>query len=491
MRLALAQFRQETNTFNPAPTTLEDFRAFGLHRSDGVVDRMWGVSTIGGYLDVVASRSDVETVPIIRGNTTAGGRITREAFDLFRDAITDGLSASGVLQGVALHLHGACAAEGLDDVEGAIIARCRDVVGPDVPVVVTLDHHANVTRQMVDGCDAIVGYRTQPHDQFETAQASTELLLRIVDGARPTMAWRKIPLISHQEQYHTSGGPMKRWFDRARLMETEPGVLSVSNFPMQPWLDVEEAGWATVVVTDGDRHAADRRADELANLAWSMREDFQTKESVSADEAVMRAAAARDGVVVISDTGDSIFGGSAGDSTVILESVLRIGAGVSALIPMVDRGAVARLRAAGEGATVTVEVGGCTTAFFAPLKVTGVVRKVDSGVLELGGEGHWGREVDMGTTVILDVGAVTLMISELRGLGGNLPMVYRSFGVEPAGYKIAVLKTASNFQYFGSITSEVIRADTPGPTQSDITALDWVRVPRPLYPLDDFTDRHS
>ena len=490
VRLALAQFGQETDTFNPEPTTLGDFRAFGLYLGDEVVARMRGVSTIGGYLDVVASWPDVETVPIIRGNTTAGGRITREAFEFFRDSIADGLVHAGDLDGVALHLHGACAGEGLDDVEGAIIARCREVVGVAVPIVVTLDHHANVTERMVDGSDALVGYRTQPHDQFETGRASTELLLRIVKGADPTMAWHKIPLISHQEQYLTSHGPMKRWFDRARAMELEPGVLSVSNFPMQPWLDVEEAGWATVVVTDGDRNGAERRADELAELAWSMRDEFQVKESVSADEAVLRAVAASDGVVVISDTGDSMFGGSAGDSTVVLESVLRIGGGVSALIPMVDRGAVARLTAAGEGATVTVEVGGCTTPFFAPVEVTGVVRTVASGVLDLRGAGHWGLDVDMGTTVIFDVGAVTLMISELRGLGGNLPVIYRRFGVEPGDYKLAVLKTASNFQFFRSVTSEVIRADTPGPTQSDITALSWLRAPRPLYPLDDLVDWH-
>ena len=136
---------------------------------------------------------------------------------------------------------------------------------------------------MVDGCDALVGYRTQPHDPFDTAVASTNLLLRIVAGeVRPAMAWRKIPLLSHQEQYLTSGGPMKTWFDRARALEREPGILSVSTFPMQPWLDVDEAGWAAVVVTDGDPERAERAAEELADLAWSLRAEFQVKTSVGA-----------------------------------------------------------------------------------------------------------------------------------------------------------------------------------------------------------------
>ena len=97
----------------------------------------------------------------------------------------------------------------------------------------------------------------------------------------------------------------------------------------------------------------------------------------------------------------------------------------------------------------------------------------------------------MGTTAILDVGYLTLMISERRGLGGNVPGVYRHFNVEPSEYKIVVLKTASNFQFFAPMTSELIRANTPGPTQSDMKALEWLRVPRPMYPLDDIEDWRS
>ena len=125
---------------------------------------------------------------------------------------------------------------------------------------------------------AIVGHRTQPHDPFDTGKIGTELLIRIVAGeVKPVTAWRKIPLISHQEQFLTSQGPMKVWFDRARALEADPRVLQASNFPMQPWLDVAEGGWATVVVTDGDQALAEQLADELADLAWSMRDDFQVQ----------------------------------------------------------------------------------------------------------------------------------------------------------------------------------------------------------------------
>ncbi len=118
---------------------------------------------------------------------------------------------------------------------------------------------------------------------------------------------------------------MKVWFDRARELEQDPRVLTVSNFPMQPWLDIEEGGWATVVVTDGDQALAERLADEMADLAWSLRAAFQEKVSLTPDDAVRAAEAEPSGLVVLSDTGDSVFGGSAGDSTVLIDSMLRVG----------------------------------------------------------------------------------------------------------------------------------------------------------------------
>ncbi len=486
MRLAVIHVGQETCDFNPVPTTLRDFRSFGLFEGLEVLERSAGIGQVGGYIAAVeASGRRVESVPIIRAWAGAGGRITAEARRFFADRIRAGLSGAGRVDGVAMQLHGACAAEGVDDVEGEQIALVREILGPTVPIVVSLDHHANVTTRMVALSSAIVGHRTQPHDPFDTGRIGGELLIRIVAGeVRPTIAWRKLRLITHQEQFLTSRHPMKTWFDRARAMEADPRVLQASNYPMQPWLDVAEGGWATVVVTDGDRALAERLADELADLAWSMRAEFQQRDAVSVDDAVRMADAAERGVVVLSDTGDTVFGGAAGDSNLILEAILRLGARGPAIIPLISPAASARLAAAGEGATVTLPLGGDSApAFFRPLEVTGTVRRIGGGKVPIAE--HNQREVDMGLTVVFEVGPVTLLVSELRGVAGNLPDVYRAFGVEPARFKMAVLKTASNFQYFAPIASQVIRVDTRGPGQSDVAGLPWTRIPRPIYPLDE------
>jgi microcystin degradation protein MlrC len=491
MRIGLIHVAQETNDFNPQPTTLRDYAAFGLYEGAAVAEKMRDRGQIGGHYKAVADCGfAVETVPIIRAHAIAGGRIDLAAHRYFLDRIRAGLKAAGPLDGLALQLHGACAAEGIDDVEGVQAELCREVLGPKIPIVLGLDHHGNVTRRMVGAVDAIVGHRTQPHDPFDTGVIGTALLLRIIrQGLRPAMAFRKIPLVTHQEQFLTAQGPMKTWFDRARAMERDPRVLHAAPFPMQPWLDVDEGGWTAVVVTDGDRALAERLADELADLAWSLREAFMAREAVGVDEAVGMADAEPRGVVVLSDTGDTVFGGAAGDSNLILEAMLRLKIKGPALVPMIAPKAVARLTEAGEGARVTLPLGGeFATVFFRPIEVTGVVRKLRHGMVPL--RGYQDSEIDMGRTALFEVGPVTLLLSELRGVGGNLPDVYRPFGVEPRNTKIAVLKTASNFQFFAPITSRVIRADTRGPGQSDVYGLPWSRLPRPIYPLDAIRDRN-
>ena len=489
MRIALIHIGQETNDFNPVPTTLRDYESFGIVEGAAILEKFRGIGEIGGFLDAISrSGHDIEIVPIVRGWAVAGGRITREAYGFFEQKIRLGLQAAGKIDALALQLHGACAAEGIDDVEGAQLETCRAVLGPDVPIVLGLDHHGNVTRRMVALATAIVGHRTQPHDVYDTGRVGAEVMLRILyEGARPVTAWRKLPLLSHQEQFLTAQGPMKVWFDRARAIEADSRVLQASNYPMQPWLDVAEAGWSTVVVTDNDQALAEKLADELADLAWSLRAEVQKKDAVPIDEAVRMAERAPRGLVVLSDTGDTVFGGSSGDSNLILEAILRLGVSCPVLMPLIEPETVAALVAAGQGATVTLDVGGhAAPRFFTPLTVTGTVGRIHRGMVPL--QNYQQPEIDMGCTVVFQVGPVTMLVSELRGVAGNLPDVYEFMGIDPRQYKAAVLKTASNFQYFAPLSSQVIRVDTTGPGQSDVFGLPWSRIPRPVYPLDPIDD---
>jgi microcystin degradation protein MlrC len=488
MRVALIHVMQETDTFNPVATTLDDFRNVALLEGRSVLERVDPAGPIAGCLEAVrASRKSAEILPILRADAQSGGRLAAEALATLTDKIVHGLHQCGQLDGVIMFLHGAASATGFDDVEGELLAAVRTVTGTKIPLALMLDHHANVTTKMMANTDVLMAFRTQPHDPFETGRDLSSIALRLFAGeVKPTMAWRKLPMITHQEQFLTSSGPMKEWFDHARRLESEGSALTISLFPMQPWLDVEEAGWSIVVVTDGNIAAAERMADDLADHAWSMRERFMKLDNLAVHRAIAFADDASRGVVLLSDTGDSVLGGSTGDSTVILRQLLTTNLKHRALVSVTDPKVARELATSEIGSTVTVQLGGWANSFYAPVTVTAEVKAKQSGSVSLVGLPQ--GSVDMGQAVILVAGNVTMLVSETSGVGGIHPGVYRHLGVEPADYKMIVMKTASNFQYMRDITTAFVRVATPGPTQSDVRSLPWGRIPRPMYPLDAVED---
>ena len=484
MRIAFAELAQETGSFSPMVATLADFEAYGLYFGDEMLAKLQGVGPIGGFLEVAAAQAEpVTLLPIMRAWGSAGGTITAATLDHLLDRLITGLQQALPVDAVFLSLHGAAAAEQVDDVEGHVLAAVRQVIGPNVPIVVALDHHANVTRQMVEHANLLVGHETQPHDPPATGRKAASLLFRMLRGEiHPAVAWRKIPLITPQDQFLTSAGPMKVWFDRARELEQHPGVLDVSPYPMQPWLDVAEGGWSVVVHTNGDRALAESLAAEMADLAWQHRAEFWASERVPAAEAVRRANSAPAGLVILSDTGDSVYGGAPGDNTTILRALLELPVTELALVPVVDTAAVEHAFAAGVGARVTLDLGGkVDREFCQPVTVTAEVQALSHGfIVDLLDRGI----CDLQRTALLRVGAVQIALLDHRSFAINHPVLYTHLGVDLTDAKMVVLKTASNFQFFARWRRGLIRVDSPGTTQSDLTAFRWQRLPRPIYPLD-------
>lgn len=486
MRIAVGTFSQETNTFSPVETDLAAFERAGYYVGDDFELRPGGWrSALGSFVEVAQERGGVELVPLVHARLGANGRLTRRAFDEITGRFLEQLRGAGTVDAVYLELHGAMAAEHHDDPEGLLLESVREVVGPAIPVFASTDHHANVTERMLANADVIVGHRTQPHDPPHTGAETARLLFQVVDeGIRPAVAMRKAPMITHQEQYLTNRPPMKIWFDQAREMEQRPRVLSVSTYPMQPWLDVEEGGWASIVYTDQDPALADELAKELTRTVWDLREDLMVTESVGVEEAVRRADAAPSGVVVLSDTGDSMLGGSAGDSNVILAELLRQQVEGTALVPLVDEPAALRAAQAGEGATVDLQLGrSLDPRWGEPIDVTAEVVTITDGRVEEPD----GSTYEQGVSALVRIGEVLVGISQYRGRGGVHPVMWQHFGVDATDrdeIQCVVVKTASNFQYFADVTSELIRVDTPGHTQSRVTEFEWSRLPRPAFPLD-------
>ncbi|MGE0606180.1 MAG: M81 family metallopeptidase [Pirellulales bacterium] len=487
MRIALAELGQETDSFSPLVADLSDFEAYGLYFGQQILERVQGVGPLGGFLEAVneatAAGSQVSLLPIMRAWGSAGGTITAETLAVLSEQLTSRLRQSLPLDAVFLSLHGAAASALDDDVEGHVLRAVREVVGREIPVVVALDHHANITQCMVDCANALVGHETQPHDPIATGRKAGRLLFKMLRGElRPTIGWRKIPMITPQDQFLTESGPMREWFELARSLEQREGVIDVSPYPMQPWLDVAEGGWAVVVHTDNNPGLADSLAAEMARKAWSLREKFWISHRLPLEEAVRRANLAGGGLVILSDTGDSVYGGAPGDSTCILRELLGQQTAGAAFVPMVDPDAVEAAIAAGVGATVTFELGGkFGQEFYRPVTVTGAVAATSHGcVVDLLDRGV----CDMQRTALLRIGEVYVALLNHRSFAINHPVLYTHLGLDMADAKMVVVKTASNFQFFERWRRDLIRVDSPGATQSDLTAFHWKRLPRPIYPLD-------
>lgn len=486
-RIAIAELAQETDSFSPLRPRIEDFESYGLFRGQEILERMRGAGPIGGLLEVVAEQNNaVELVPLIRAWAGAGGPIADETFAQLKGELLDRLRAAGPVDAVFLALHGAAATESIDDLEGAVLEEVRQIVGPGVPIAVPFDHHANITAKMARNADLLIGHETQPHDTVATGRKAARLLLRVLAREiRPVSAWRKIPLITPQDQFLTSGGPMKVWFDQARAFERQPGVLDVSPVPMQPWLDVAEGGWSVVVHTDGNRELAERIAGEMAALAWDLRREFFRSERVAPAEAVRQGVAAPEGLVILSDTGDSVYGGAPGDNTTLLGELLKQNVPCLALVPLVDAQAVAAAHAAGVAAQVKLLVGGKDDHVFSqPVEIGGRVSALSSGVsVELADRGicHIGR------TALVESGQVRLALLDNRSFAINHPILYTHLGVNVAQAKLVIVKTASNFQFFAPWRKGLIRVDTPGTTQSNLAAFTWKRLPRPIFPFDEMS----
>lgn len=488
MRIAIAEIAQETDSFSPMTAGLDDFETYGLFFGEEILVQMRGVGPIGGFLEVAAEQhSPPQLLPIIRGWASAGGEITTSALEFLEDRLISGLQDALPVDAIFLSLHGAAASEKDDDVEGYLLNAVRDLVGEDIPIVVPLDHHANITNRMVQCADVLIGHETQPHDTIATGRKAARVLFQMLGGQlAPTVAWRKIPMITQQDQFLTSDGPMKEWFDRARELEKRPEVIDVSPYPMQPWLDVAEGGWSVIVHTDHDTELAESLADEMATQAWKMRERFWVSERIAPSDAIRQAEADEKGLTILCDTGDSVYGGAPGDNTCILQAMLQTEPSSIAFIPVVDPEVLTVALNAGVGADIEIEVGGKIDRLFCkPVKVNGRVGAVSRGVtVNIADRGA----CDIGPTALLEVGPLRIVLLGHRSFAINHPVLYTHLGLDIDDARMVVVKTASNFQFFRRWTTAIIRVDSPGMTQSNLKAFQWQRIPRPIYPLDEISE---
>ncbi|MEW6755084.1 MAG: M81 family metallopeptidase [Candidatus Latescibacterota bacterium] len=481
MRIGIARIWQETSTFSPQPTDLELLRVYGVGHGAAALEGAGLLEEyVAGFLDVLAGH---EVVGVTRVQAMPAGRLTAAAQEAVLSWFEEDLRRALPLDGLLLSLHGAFAGEANPDVEGLVAERARAILGPGVPIAAAMDLHGNITRRKVAHLDAMDALHTHPHvDSRQTGQRTASLLLRTVKGeVRPVMSAVKIPMITPAEHQLTALPPMSLLIAETRRQEALEGALLSSLFAVQPWLDVPELGWCSVVVTDGDPCLGDRLARQLAGMAWEQRAHY-TRPCPTYREALDQAFASPARPVVISDLADLMTGGGTGDSTWYLRELLARRPAEPCYLTMVDPQAAAGLAAAGEGALVSVSLGGKLDRVHSrPVEVTGRVLRVIPPAP--------GRELpqSMGLTVTLRVGNVSVVVFEHLGPGSD-PRIYSGAGLDPRQAKVLIAKSVVDFREgYRDVARLFLLGEAPGLAPSDLTRLSWEHAPRPLFPLDDGT----
>lgn len=501
--VVVGAFAHETNTFVDEPVDREDFQARRELFDDAVTEELRGTETaVGGVIDVAEERG-IDLVQTVAAFATPGGVVAEEAYDFYVNRILDGVREHrDTLDGVILPLHGAMVTEEHTDGEGPLIARVREIVGDETPIVVTLDLHGNVSTQMVSKADALVAYETYPHlDKAATGRRGMEILIEATEGSsEPTMHMEQPPIIAFQPKAYTPDGPMAEVMARARDLEEKQDVLKVNVLPGFYHADIPEMGFTIPVVTDDDPELAREVSREIAAFVWEMRAEFnedypQPKEAIAQAKETRVSLEPDDGPIVMADFGSNPGGGGAANGTTVLREMLDQKLENAGWAIMHDPEVVSECIEAGVGERVTTTLGGKTDdRHGAPITdLTGYVKAITDGRYVNTGTSHSGKGVqnDIGRTVRLECGVddnVTVVVAETRASAFDAE-IWRHVGLPPE--RLDYICIPSLIAFLGDyepLSSDVILIDTPGASAVNPERFEYSEIPRPIFPLDSMNE---
>ncbi len=485
MRIAIGAIIQESNTFSPLQGTLDDFRTLYYLLGDDIFRLRDSSTELSGFLDVL-DRTGHELLPTVAAMATSSGRLSRQTFDTLRHDLISPMEHAGTVDAVLLALHGAMSIQGEDDGDGELLGAVREVVGRDCPVFITHDLHANITARKTSLSDALLGYHTAPHvDHRQTGQRAARLLLRTLQtGRKPRNIYRKIPMLAPSVKMNTAIPPLAPIIRSAEEMELDPQTPAVSVFWMQPWLDVLEAGAAVNVVCYGPESAARRALDELAGRVWETRHELDLN-LWRARDAIRDALAQPGRPCVFADTGDAPPGGAPGDSNHLLKAFVEENVGQAVMLPLADGPAVRSMHEAGEGAELSLPLGGSVDAVhFRPEIFTGRVTCLTDGTFTYKGPIARGQQAHIGLTAVFQIGSIHVLVHEKAAFSHD-PSIYESAGLRWREAKIVVAKSPTQYRAcYEEFASKIYEIETPGITTVNLRSLDFRRIPRPMYPFD-------
>lgn len=497
-RIAILGFALESNAF-AAPCGRGDFEQRGIYRGDAITGQARSphpsiYSGICGFYAAMDRRHGSggwQPVPIVHAASQPAGPVEEGFFGELLAEFEAGLTAAGRLDGVYVAEHGGATATHTHDPDGEVFALVRRAVGPEVPVVATLDLHANVSDVMMDSVDVMVGYRTNPHvDIFERGEEAARLLEELIAGVRPTSCRVRLPLVAPSVTQLTAEGHPYGDLIRLGQSRIDARVMNVTILSGFAFADTPKNGMTVIVTTRDDPDHARELALELAAAGWNDRHRYVPR-MIALDDAVAQArACGADPMtppLLFADPADNPGGGGRGNTTYILAAFLR--AGVHGCIAGVfyDPALVEQAAAAGEGGRFQADLNTRETARFSD-RLTWDARVVHlhdgkfvgrHGMVE-------GKSVDLGATAVIALGGITLVAISKRQQCLSTDF-FEAFGVDVAGARSIMVKSRGHFRagFAHLFPPERIReVDVPGLTSPNLANFEWKGLPRPVFPLD-------
>ena len=490
-RIFLCGIQQETASFNPNLTPLEEYIGNGYEQGEELVNNQRGARSCAGGMIAAAEENGYTVVGGVSISCHSGGAAKSEVAQWFLDQTLPMLRAAMPVKAVLVTLHGATQSEVSDDVCGDVLAAIREEVGEDVVIAASCDLHGNVTERMMRNADFISGYQTYPHlDYFSTGYRAASLAIRKLQGKPTRMAWTTLPQTAPAHGYTTNAGGLKKLMDRAHAMVAEGKILDFSIFQVQPWLDVTVSG-STVLVAAEDEAVARVVADDLAAEEFSLREELQGPKLWTIEETVQAALDnPEDKPVVLVDSADSLGAGSSADSAEVLKYLLPHRDTLRAAFRLTDVAAVEKAFALGVGGCADFTLGASVApALSEPVEVKNcTVRSLHDGGFVLQGPASRGAQASQGRTAVLQAGQIFIVVCSYCSNSRDLQS-YRSVGVEPTLCRLVNVKACTSFHAaYDPIAAQTCNTITPGAAGVQLTILPFKRIPAPFYPFQETTE---
>lgn len=481
MKILVAECMQEISSFNPLPSEYENFHT---GRGDELFAQRDLNTSLGGAFEVFDGRPDVQLAPTYSARAGSAGILSSGGWKRLSSEFMAAIeSAAEGVDAAYVSLHGAMGAEDEPDPEGYLLARLRQIVGPDVPIVISLDLHGILTDRMLKAINGLAIYHTYPHVDFaDTGARAARLLLDIADSnLRPAIARVVVPMLARGDECITKTGCYGDVIREARLLERNGAALAAGVMIGNPFTDAPELCTQALVVSERDGDHAAGAASELAMAMWRQRHRLVGK--LIAPEKAVEQARHIDGPVVFTDAADATSSGASGDSNAILRALRDSGYSRKVLAQIVDPEAARKAHEAGVGSTVTVRLGGYhDPKRFEPFEATAMVELLSRGRARLE---TMGIGLDAGPTAVLSYDNVTVVVMSYAVSLFDRAMYYAN-GLDPRNFDLTIVKSPhTEYHMYDQWVEKNFNIDAPGATSANLASLGHRLCSRPMYPLED------